>query len=90
MTSRPLTSALWVIYIMCYYVTLIDIHWMYMHTFVIISYFQDILKCLCLIGMVGIAFMIGLQNVFWYYNVRENIEVLKRDFTVPAEDAFGE
>ena len=56
----------------------------------IISYFQDILKCLCLIGMVGIAFMIGLQNVFWYYNVRENIEVLKRDFTVPAEDAFGE
>ncbi|WAR18167.1 TRPC7-like protein, partial [Mya arenaria] len=51
---------------------------------------KDILKCLCLIIMVGIAFMVGLQNVYWYYNVREGIEVLKRDLHVPAADAFGD
>jgi len=51
---------------------------------------QDILKCLILICMVGIAFVIGLQNIYWYYNVRRGIEVVQRDVDVPAEAAFGE
>jgi len=39
--------------------------------------------------MVAVAFLVGLQNVYWYYNIREDIEVEKRDFEVPAQQAFG-
>lgn len=48
------------------------------------------MKFLVLWVLVIIAFMIGLQNLFWYYNVRSSIEVEQRDFEVPAKDAFGE
>ncbi|KAL4234378.1 hypothetical protein ACF0H5_006025 [Mactra antiquata] len=50
----------------------------------------DILKCLSLLSIVVIAFIIGLQNLFWYYNVRESIEVEERTFEVPAQEAFGD
>ena len=57
---------------------------------IILPYLQDILKFLILAILVIVAFMIGLQNLFWYYNVKNIIEVEQRDFNVPAEDAFGE
>ncbi|XP_060587786.1 short transient receptor potential channel 7-like [Ruditapes philippinarum] len=50
----------------------------------------DIIKCLCLLSIVVVAFLIGLQNLYWYYNVRESIEVEKRNFEVKAQDAFGD
>ena len=50
---------------------------------------QDILKFLILFILVIIAFVIGLQNLFWYYNA-DSIEIEQRDFDVPAKESFGE
>jgi hypothetical protein len=36
------------------------------------------------------AFMVGLRNLFWYYSVREEIEVTNHNFSTKAEVYFGE
>ncbi|WAR11309.1 TRPC3-like protein, partial [Mya arenaria] len=52
-----------------------------------ISYFLPVNAAL---GPLQISVGRMMKNVFWYYNVRENIEIEKRDFKVPAEEAFGD
>ncbi|KAH3830216.1 hypothetical protein DPMN_103457 [Dreissena polymorpha] len=51
---------------------------------------RDIIKCLCLITMVLVAFVIGLQNVYSYYHVRRTIELIDHKIKPEAEEAFGD
>ncbi|KAL3859306.1 hypothetical protein ACJMK2_009531 [Sinanodonta woodiana] len=51
---------------------------------------KDILKFLALFMLIFMAFMIGLQNLYWYYNIRTSIELEDRNLTFPAADSFGD
>ncbi|KAK3611420.1 hypothetical protein CHS0354_027146 [Potamilus streckersoni] len=51
---------------------------------------KDILKFLALFMLIFMAFMIGLQNLYWYYNIRASIELEDRNLTFPAADSFGD
>ncbi|XP_063439378.1 short transient receptor potential channel 7-like [Mytilus trossulus] len=51
---------------------------------------KDILKFLAFIVLVFSAFMVGLNNLFWYYSMRESIEVTKHNFTTRAEVQFAD
>lgn len=51
---------------------------------------KDILKFLAFIVLVFSAFMVGLHNLFWYYSMRENIEVTRHNFTTKAEENFAD
>lgn len=54
---------------------------------------QDIAKFLALFGLVLIAFMVGLHNLFWYYSEHEHIELDLQDGPdtgdVRASESFG-
>jgi hypothetical protein len=52
---------------------------------------QDILKFAAIFGVLFLAFMIGLHNLYWYYpkETRSKVEFLENNITTSAEQYFG-
>ena len=52
---------------------------------------QDVFKFMVTFVLIFLAFMVGLHNLYWYYepSIRGQVEVVRHDVKLGAEKGFG-
>ena len=52
---------------------------------------QDVMKFMVMFVPIFLAFMVGMYNLYWYYDpsVRRNVEIVDHNISTKAEQGFG-
>jgi len=52
---------------------------------------QDVMKFMVMFVPIFLAFMVGMYNLYWYYDpsVRGTVEMVDHNITTRAEEGFG-
>jgi len=52
---------------------------------------QDVMKFFVMFVPIFLAFMVGMYNLYWYYDpsVRSSVEIVDHNISTRAEEGFG-